>query len=1269
MNAKPRIPGARGRLFRRAVAGATLLTFLATPPYAMASLTDIANAPLASSSTAQIPPNVMFILDNSGSMESTYMPDSAQGYDGSVGGKSYLCNTIYFNPNNTYLPPKYYDNTDYPNANFSGAYSDGFSNTGNTDLGSSFRPNGSSSTEPAYYYKWTPTVAGTLPTSTDCNTGDSSNFPDVRTSANGTWTKVRVTTSTEQQNFANWFSYYRTRMLMMKSSAGRAFVGLNDSFRVGFITICPTSNTSNCDNDNQNFAVESNYYLSIDNFTPTHKKDWFDKFYTQRGGSRTPLRTALSRVGRHYAGVTNGINSGMPEDPIQFSCQQNFAILTTDGYWNSGYGQKINGTTMDNQDANLGITPRPMYDGGTVSTVVTEEHYNDIRSGSCNLGTGKQADRYERTRTTDQNGQTTTSGWSRTNSNFCFAAATVSAAVSAGCTDGGTSTPSGGATGCPVGSPQTVVNGSVGNTLADVAEYYYHTDLRPTGSTNSSGVDVSKDDVPQAGTGVEDDKAQWQHMTTFTVGLGLSGQLDFQPDYKSGTGDFPALRSGTKGWPGPNPSNSNSGNTNDQLARIDDLWHAAVNGRGQAFSATDPTTLAVSLQTALSAIQVRLSSAAAAATSSLEPTLTDRLVFTPTYTTGDWSGDVQAHEIDLATGAVQTATVWSAQANLDAATHAACDNRTIKLFHPGATDNLVDFAWNTMACDSSGNPTGSPLTGLDSTEQTNFGASQVSSFTQWGLMTDGTNGTVDQRTASENANLVNFVRGQRGMENFTPDDATKLYRQRKHVLGDVVNSQPVYVRQPFFDYLDAGYDTFKTANASRTPIVYVAANDGMLHAFYAGTSTTDPQGGNEAWAFVPRAVLPRLYKLADTNWAKLHEYNVDATPTAGDVFDGTNWHTIVVGGLNKGGRAYYALDVTDPARPQALWEFAASPTCFSSTNKFSDCDLGYSYGNPVITKLASGKWVVMVTSGYNNVSPGDGQGYLYILDAMTGEILNKIGTGAGDTTTPSGLAKIRNWVSGTPSVNNTTDRVYGTDLMGNIWRFDLTSTTPTVALLATTKDSTGVAQPITVRPELAEVGSPPVPYVYVATGEYLGPTDVGNTQVQSIYAIKDTLSSTAIPDLRAALTQRTMTTVGSDRFTCTGPQQTAGDPTCSPNVTNGWYVDLIDSGERVNVEMKLQLGTLVVASNVPGNTACEPGGYSYKNYFDYATGLSPAGATQPVGSKLSSALAVGINVIRLPDGRIVVIGMDSSGTPQTFDAPIASGAPSGKRITWREITQ
>jgi len=1068
-------------------------------------------------------------------------------------------------------------------------------------------------------------------------------------------------------------------MMTMKSAAGRAFAGLNDGFRVGFITICPQDGAS-CNSDTTNYTVSSSKYLKIDNFTSSHKQAWFDKFYQQRPSGFTPLRQALSRVGRHYAGIKSGINSGMPDDPIQFSCQQNFAILTSDGYWNYGYGQRIDGTTMGNEDANLGLTPRPMYDGGVVSTVQTVEYYNDIANGSCSSGTGKRADRWERTVTTDQLGNTTSSGWSRVQNNVCFPNPQVQNAQAATPSCAGSSNPGNSTNGCPVGGPQQVTSGSVGNTLADVAEYYYRNDLRPAGSTNAAGVDVSENNVPQAGTGPEDDKAQHQHMTTFTLGMGLSGQLDFKADYKSGTGAFSGLRGGTLGWPNPNPSNSGSGSTADQLARVDDNWHAAVNGRGQAFSASDPTTLAVALQTALSAIQVRLSSAAAAATSSLEPTLTDRLVFTPTYTTGDWAGDVSAHEIDLATGAVLPATVWSAQAKLNLRAKAACDTRKIYLHRPGAgSTNLVDFAWDTFACDASGNPTGSPVTGLDLAEQAFFGDAQVASFTQYSLMTDGTNATVDQTAAAPGANLVNFVRGQRGLEDFVPNDLTKLYRTRKHVLGDIVNSQPVYVRDPFFDYTDAGYDTFKTTNAGRVPLVFAAANDGMLHAFYAGTSVTDPQGGEEAWGFIPRAVLPRLHRIADSNWSKLHEYNVDATPSVGDVYDtaSSSWRTVLVAGLNKGGRAYYALDITDPANPVAMWEFAASTACFGPTNKFSDCDLGYSYGNPVISKLEDGRWVVFVTSGYNNVSPGDGKGYLYVLDVMTGEILYKIGTGAGDTTTPSGLAKIRNWVSGNAAQNNTTARVYGTDLLGNVWRFDVndsvdSSGNPLMApagreaqLLATVKDGAGNRQPITVRPELAEVGSPPVPFVYVATGRYLGPTDVTDTQVQSLYAIKDPLTPTPVStDLRTDLKRLDMTmNAAGDRFvTC---DQSSGN--CDSPL--GWYVDFRDSGERVNVEMKLQLGTLVVASNVPGNTACEPGGISYKNYFDYATGLSPAGATQPIGSKLSNALAVGINVIRLPDGRIVVIGMDSSGTPTTFDAPIASGAPTGKRITWREISQ
>ena len=140
----------------------------------------------------------------------------------------------------------------------------------------------------------------------------------------------------EMTNFANWFAYYHTRIQMMKTAAGRVFSPMDDRYRIGFVTIN---------------ASDSTRYLKIDKFDVTHKADWYTKFYAMTPGPNTPLRRALSRVGRHYAGMTDGINSFMPDDPVQYSCQQNFALLTTDGYWNSSGGLKIDGTTtMDNQD-------------------------------------------------------------------------------------------------------------------------------------------------------------------------------------------------------------------------------------------------------------------------------------------------------------------------------------------------------------------------------------------------------------------------------------------------------------------------------------------------------------------------------------------------------------------------------------------------------------------------------------------------------------------------------------------------------------------------------------------------------------------------------------------------------------------------------------------------------------------------------------------------------------------------------------------------------
>ena len=838
------------------------------------------------------------------------------------------------------------------------------------------------------------------------------------------------------------------------------------------------------------------------------------------------------------------------------------------------------------------------------------------------------------------------------------------------------------------GNPRSI------NSLADVAQYYYVHDLRPATSWPST---ISADNVPAVGAGLEDDKARWQHMTTFAISLGVSGTIKYVSDYKtsavSGATDSPPdirfadIRVGTDtavppnvaNWPlWPDPSLDYSNDDNYISPRsIDDFWHSAVNGRGLYFSAGNPTSVIAGLAGALAGITSRVASSTGAGTSNLEPVTGDNFVYLANYTTQKWTGDVQAHEIDVNTGVIQTPTIWSAQSLLDAKVSNACDNRKIMLFRSGASNNLVNFSWNTLACDGAGNPTGTADTGLNAAEQANFSSTNVSLLSQYPSMTDGTSGTVDQRTPASGANLVNFLRGQRGMENFVTNVAGKLYRGRDHVLGDVVDGQPVYVRAPFATYSDTGYTAFALANASRTPMLYVAANDGMLHAFYAGTSETDPLGGKEAWAVVPSAMLPNLYTLADTNYQNVHRYFVDGTPSVSDVYDGTNWRTLLVGGFNDGGRGFYALDVTDPIHPKGMWEFNWSSTACPSNpsaaaGNTADCHVGLSFGRPVISKLNDGSWVVMVTSGYNNINAnpqsGDGGGYLYVLNAVTGQIIYKIPTNVGNATTPSGLAQINNFVD-KADVNNLTDWVYGTDLLGNIWRFDVNDNLPPAgreaSLVGTATDSTGTPQPITTRPELTQLGDKPM--ILVATGELLGATDVSNLQTQSVYGFIDPLTgSPAYANLRSALAPLTMAQVGSG----TGAYRTIAcmGSTAACASSSGWRIDLPDPGERVNVGMKLSSSTLVVGSNVPQISACSAGGYSWLNYLNFSTGLAVStSANVSVSEQVANSLIVGLTVVKLPSGALKAIVTTSDAGVLTQGIPVGSGSTNAKRVSWREI--
>ena len=843
------------------------------------------------------------------------------------------------------------------------------------------------------------------------------------------------------------------------------------------------------------------------------------------------------------------------------------------------------------------------------------------------------------------------------------------------------------------GWPCTVNAGYQGSTdsLADVAQYYYITDLRP---------DLD-DNVKTTGTGPEDDRAKWQHMVTFSIGLGVSGTLNYQSDYKSATtGDFAQIRGQlasnpnerfpTKVWPQwPDPALNYGDKNNWNDARsIDDFWHAAVNGRGQFFSARSPKDVVQGIGGALSAIRTG-TVGAPSSTASPSPTLGNNLAFIASYLTRKWTGDVQAREINLTTGAVSSTITWAAQDNLDAAVGPACDNRNIFLIRGGATNNLVNFSSNSMRCDSSLSPTGAPDNGLSTAEMAYFGSSQVALLGQYPLMTDGTLLTPDQRSAAAGANFVNFLRGQRGQEGFDSGVANKLYRTRDHVLGDVVSSAPVYVGAPSANYTDEGYADFKTAKASRTKMVYAGANDGMLHAFYA--SATDVNAGKEAWAIIPTAVLPKLYRLADYKYEDSHEYYVDGQIAVGDARDGSTWKTLLVGGLNYGGKGYYAVDVTDPGNPKALWEFKWSATCYDANNPTTagaDCHLGYSFGRPLLSKLADGRWVVFVTSGYNNVNnptkTGDGKGYLYVLNAFTGQIIYKISTGAGDdgsaasSVGPSGLAQVANWIDDS-NIDNTTLRLYGGDLLGNIWRFDVNDTIDPsgreATLIGVAKDYTGAkAQPITAAPELAKLNSKPM--VFVGTGRLLGVSDLSDTTRQSVYAIVDPMLATqAYSDLRGSLKQLKLTQVGTGASAI----RTAACSGDRCDGANGWVVDLPDSGERVNVDMVLQNGTLVVGSNVPGSNACDLTGYSFLNSFDYATGEAVATATSGQVSKyLTNSLLVGITTYTLPSRA------GQAGAGESFVKPSAAAAssqqlteqkvaaritpPVGKRTTWREIS-
>ncbi len=943
----------------------------------------------------------------------------------------------------------------------------------------------------------------------------------------------------EMTNFANWYAYYRTRNQMMKSSAGHAFLPIGENYRLGYNTI---------NNSTVNNTSRANW-VAVNDLTSTQKDKWYSTLYANDPTSSTPLRQALGRAGEYFKGNLSGANS-----PIQYSCQRNYTILTTDGYWN----------------------------GSTASGVGDADNVNSAAQ-------------------------------------FCTRAN--------GCYDGGIAT-----------NVQS---------LSDVAAHYYRNDLR-TDMVNN--VPVSSEDPNSA-----------QHMTTFTLGLGVDGLMTYRPDYDTATtGDFYRIRTGdtncewaagaTCNWPVP---------VNDSDTAVDDLWHAAVSGHGKYFSAKDPNSLAQGLSQTLNALQIRTGAAAASSTSTPNVTQEDNLEFSSTFRTVKWDGELVAQSINVTDGSTNAAVIWSARTRLQTKAGSgsvdiagtftgSADSREIFTTSATATPAKRDFAWDE----------------LTSAEQAWFQSKCAGA----GLLSQCSSLTTDQKTLANNGEfMLNYLRGQQALENFevSSDSTIEIFRKRDYILADIAGSKPAYVPKPRRKFSDTGYASFASTHAGRTPMLYVGGNGGMLHAFNANT-------GEEEWAYVPRQVMPNMYQLANTSYGGNHRYFVDGSPTAADVYTTpastgatAGWRSIIVGGLNKGGRGYYALDVTDPANPAPLWEICNDSTLCPMR---SDADMGFSYSEPIVTKLPpgnanAGKWVVLVTSGYNNVTPGTGRGYLYVLDAGTGQILRKIDTGLGDTTTPIGLGRIANYVE-YPDTDDSTLLVYGGDTKGNLFRFNLVDYS--VVRMAQLTTPSGTFQPITARPETGKCGDTKL--VFVGTGKYLGSSDTGDTQLQSVWGLKDSTTDLGLVRADGTLVQRTLqTTATANEYTVTGDA-------VDYSVKNGWYLDLDKNvGERVNLDPVLANTNLMVVTNKPvvtdGSAACGTGGEGFLYQLHYCTGKSPDNKTTTViGKRISTSIVVGFIAIGLPTGvRVKATTADGDKI-----APVPVMQPSGstgglRRISWSEL--
>ncbi len=671
------------------------------------------------------------------------------------------------------------------------------------------------------------------------------------------------------------------------------------------------------------------------------------------------------------------------------------------------------------------------------------------------------------------------------------------------------------------------------NTLADIAMHYYERDLSP---------------LPNMAKG--SDKATHQRMHTYTVAFGLTGNITNPNDL-----NFNTLTS--YNW-GVDPTGSN------QLAKIDDLFHASVNSRARYFSAGNPDQLTTALNDIVSGVGSAGNSANVVATSAFS-LKENNLVITTNFNPADWSGEIKALKVKANGTLDETTPAWSSNTTL-----LFNSNRNI-ITHNGTKG--VPFTWSN----------------LTATQRSSLAASgDISGYDQY---------------------RVAYLRGQDKINTDGTPISLNIFRKRSSVMGDVVNSSPVYVGAPSLFYPDAApfgekgnrYTKFWFDNKSREAMVYVGANDGMLHGFKVSD-------GTEQFAYVPNITFPKLKEITDPAFRTAHKYFVDQTPTISDVYTDGAWKSVLVSGLGAGGRGLFALDITDPSKlteanadKVALWEFSNA----------DDADLGYTLSKPVIALSESGKWVAITGNGYGAES---GDAALFILDINASGVWSdttnykKIVT--GDQTSNGLFSPAAVDTDG----NGKVDRVYAGDLLGNMWVFNLNDNSK--RLLFTAKDKAGKAQPITSKPtvirhpsETTKDGNKPNMLVLFGTGSYLTQSDLANSDDQSFYAVWDdgtpnlTRSNLANPTLNTG-TDTTLSIAARTTSTVDVAYKTAGT-----GKQYGWYIELDSKGdepsERVVTSANVYQGIVFFTTYAPSNNPCDAGGESWFMTMKAENGAPP----------------------------------------------------------------